>query len=109
MVREMPQVREVNMKPSQLSVCVSHSSNEEYHLTCQGVHEVVVNTWRPSGFRVLDKLKRFFVGGAPQIDDISYVTQPTDFQVGMKQEDNIVKLSLSCFAFSGNTLEQIWI
>ena len=97
------------MKPSQLSVCVSRSSNEEYHLTCQGVHEVVVNTWRPSGFRVLDKLKRFFVGGAPQIDDISYVTQPTDFQVGMKQEDNIVKLSLSCFAFSGNTLEQIWI
>ena len=68
---------------------MSRSSNEEYHLTCQGVHEVVVNTWRPSGFRVLDKLKRFFVGGAPQIDDISYVTQPTDFQVGMEQKGKL--------------------
>jgi len=52
-------------------------------LPCQpGAHELTVNTWRPSGFRVLDKMKRFFVGGAPEIDDISYVAQPRDFQVG---------------------------
>lgn len=51
-------------------------------LTHKGAHELTVNTWRPSGFRVLDKMKRFFVGGVPEIDDISYVAQPRDFQVG---------------------------
>ena len=70
-------------------MCVCYVALIEYYLTYQGKHEVVVNTWRPSGFRVLDKLKRCFVGGAPQIDDISYVTLPTDFQVGMKQEDKL--------------------
>ena len=40
-----------------------------------------VQTWRPAGRRILDKMRRFFVGGAPQIDDVSYVATPKNFQV----------------------------
>ena len=37
--------------------------------------------WRPSGIRVLDKMKRFFIGGVPEIEDLPYVAEPRDFQV----------------------------
>ena len=47
-----------------------------------GFHDVCVQTWRPAGRRILDKMRRFFVGGAPQIDDVSYVATPKNFQVG---------------------------
>ena len=40
-----------------------------------------MNTWRPAGSRILDKMKRFFTGGAPEIDDVSYVAIPKDFKV----------------------------
>jgi len=40
-----------------------------------------VATWRPTGRRMLDKMKRFFIGGPPELDDISYVAFPKDFHV----------------------------
>ena len=46
-----------------------------------GSYDITVHTWRPSGHRVVDKMRRFFVGGAPRIDDVSYIATPRDFQV----------------------------
>lgn len=54
---------------SKTAVCVS------------GEYDITVHMWRPSGIRVLDKMKRFFVGGAPEVDDVSFVAQPRDFEV----------------------------
>ena len=49
--------------------------------TCVGVYELAVETWRPTGHRVVDRLRRFFVGGATELSDIAYVTRPSDFEV----------------------------
>ena len=46
-----------------------------------GSYELCVHTWRPADRRILDKMRRFFIGAAPEIDDVSYVTTPKDFQV----------------------------
>ena len=46
-----------------------------------GSYELCVHTWRPAGRRILDKMRRFFVGGSPEIDDVSYIATPKDFQV----------------------------
>ena len=36
--------------------------------------------WRPTGSRQA-QLRRFFVGGAPELEDVSFVGVPADFQV----------------------------
>ena len=36
--------------------------------------------WRPVGSRH-DQLRRFFIGGSPELEDPSFVAVPTDFQV----------------------------
>ena len=46
-----------------------------------GSYELCVHTWRPAGRRILDKMRRFFTGGSPEIDDVSYIATPKDFQV----------------------------
>ena len=50
-----------------------------------GVYELEVHTWRPSGGRVVDTLRRFFVGGAVGLSDLSYITRPSDFDVSAHQ------------------------
>lgn len=57
-------------------------------LTVAGDHNVVVDTWRPSGHRVVDKLRRFFIGGGPELDNLDYITQSSDFIV--KINDKII-------------------
>lgn len=49
--------------------------------TAVGVHELAVETWRPTGHRVVDRLRRFFVGGATELSDIAYVTRSSEFEV----------------------------
>lgn len=46
-----------------------------------GSYEQDVVTWRPTGSRVVDRMRRFFIGGTPEIDDITYVACPRDFNV----------------------------
>ena len=38
-------------------------------------------TWRPTGSAVLDRLRRFFVGGATKLSDITYISRPSDSEV----------------------------
>ena len=65
--------------------CVHVHTNHvvQYMTTCvhTGVHELAVETWRPCGRGVVDMLRRFFVGGATELNDISYITKPADFEV----------------------------
>ena len=46
-----------------------------------GDHNVLVNTWRPTGRRLIDKMRRFFIGGGPELEELSYIAQPRDFSV----------------------------
>jgi Meckel syndrome type 1 protein len=37
--------------------------------------------WRPRGDSIIYELRRFFIGGSPELEDISYVTIPSDHEV----------------------------
>lgn len=54
---------------------------DKVHPHSVGMYEVPVETWRPTGRRVVDRLSRFFVGGGPELSDVSYITQPRDSEV----------------------------
>ncbi|CAB3977816.1 Meckel syndrome type 1 [Paramuricea clavata] len=41
-----------------------------------GTHEITVNTWRPTGNGLVPKMRRFFIGGSPELEDVTYVKQP---------------------------------
>jgi hypothetical protein len=41
----------------------------------------VVHTWRPVGNGIISQLRRFFIGGCPELDNLSYISIPSDFQV----------------------------
>jgi Meckel syndrome type 1 protein len=43
-----------------------------------GMREHVVDTWRPVG-SVRQQVHSFFVGGGPQLRDMTYVRQPSDW------------------------------
>ncbi|XP_064391519.1 tectonic-like complex member MKS1 isoform X2 [Halichondria panicea] len=45
-----------------------------------GSHDLTLHTWRPAGRGVVDQLRLHFVGGAQQINDLSYVACPRDLQ-----------------------------
>ena len=44
---------------------------------------VEIPTWRPYGNDVSQQMRRFFTGGAPELDDISYVKIPTESEVSL--------------------------
>ena len=44
-----------------------------------------METWRPTGRKVVDRMRRFFIGGTPEIDDITFVACPRDFNVSQVQ------------------------
>ena len=37
--------------------------------------------WRPRGDSIIYELRRFFIGGSPELEDISYVCTPSDHEV----------------------------
>ncbi|XP_071448460.1 tectonic-like complex member MKS1 isoform X2 [Hetaerina americana] len=44
-----------------------------------GSHQVAVNTWRPLIHSPVGELRRFFMGGSPEIEDLSYSGIPNTF------------------------------
>jgi len=46
-----------------------------------GEHNLKLECWRPIGPSVVSQLRRFFVGGSPELEDLSYTRIPTGFQV----------------------------
>lgn len=47
-----------------------------------GQHEVTCHTWRPLQTGTVSALRRFFIGGSPELEDLSYVRVPGTFKVG---------------------------
>jgi len=39
------------------------------------------HTWRPLQAGPVSALRRFFIGGSPELEDLSYVRIPSTFQV----------------------------
>lgn len=46
-------------------------------LFCKGTHVLEIQTWRPVGRSIFDDLRRFFIGGSPELEDPTYVAVPT--------------------------------
>ena len=46
-----------------------------------GCHEITVNTWRPIGNGTVPELRRFFIGGSPELEDPTYPQQPVAAEV----------------------------
>lgn len=40
------------------------------------MHKIEIQTWRPIAADLVSEMRRFFIGGAPEISDISYVSHP---------------------------------
>ncbi len=40
------------------------------------MHTIEVNTWRPAGRGANDDLRRFFIGGSPELEDPTYTSVP---------------------------------
>lgn len=47
----------------------------------QGKHTITCHTWRPLQTGTVSALRRFFIGGSPELEDLSYVRIPGTFKV----------------------------
>ena len=47
-----------------------------------GRHRETLQCWRPLGSAVTSQLRRFFIGGSPELEDPTYTAIPSTFQVG---------------------------
>ncbi|KGL76243.1 Meckel syndrome type 1 protein, partial [Tinamus guttatus] len=47
-----------------------------------GLHTFTIPTWRPVELGTVSELRRFFIGGSPELEDLTYVRIPTTFQGG---------------------------
>lgn len=45
-----------------------------------GLHTIVVSTWRPLSSNPTGEMRRFFIGGSPELEDIDFVGIPSNFQ-----------------------------
>lgn len=49
--------------------------------SCTGSHTLTVPTWRPLELGPVAELRRFFIGGSLELEDLSYVRIPGTFKV----------------------------
>ncbi|KFV69556.1 Meckel syndrome type 1 protein, partial [Dryobates pubescens] len=45
-----------------------------------GLHELTISTWRPVELGTVAELRRFFIGGSPELEDLTYVRIPSTFK-----------------------------
>lgn len=48
-----------------------------------GVFKESLPCWRPRGDSLIYELRRFFIGGSPELEDISYTAVPSNHEVGI--------------------------
>uniref|UniRef100_UPI00358ED7DF tectonic-like complex member MKS1 isoform X2 n=1 Tax=Myxine glutinosa TaxID=7769 RepID=UPI00358ED7DF len=81
--------------------------------TLPGLHEMSCQAWRPlQAEKLVSSLRRFFIGGSPVLEDVSYVGIPSTFQgerlsrYGFRTEAvGSVNLKLHCVHQSRSLLE----
>jgi hypothetical protein len=57
------------------------NTNRSSSLFKLGLLDEELPCWRPRGDSVIYELRRFFIGGSPELEDISYVSIPSDHEV----------------------------
>ena len=62
--------RKLNLFHEQIIFCVN----------LLGFYDEEVSCWRPRGDSVFNELRRFFIGGSNELEDISYVAIPKQFE-----------------------------
>ncbi|MEE6468934.1 hypothetical protein FKM82_008430 [Ascaphus truei] len=45
-----------------------------------GMHTITAQTWRPVELGTVSELRRFFIGGSPELEDMTYIRVPGTFQ-----------------------------
>ena len=55
--------------------------NRSLNLFKLGLLDEELPCWRPRGDSVIYELRRFFIGGSPELEDISYASIPSDHEV----------------------------
>ena len=58
--------------------------------TKAGRHELKVRTWRPCGNSFVDDLRRFFIGGAAELEDLSYLAVPGGVDVSASGNASVI-------------------
>ncbi|NXF23145.1 MKS1 protein, partial [Rhodinocichla rosea] len=48
--------------------------------TSPGVHMLTIPTWRPVGLGPVAEMRRFFIGGSPELEDLTYIRIPSTFK-----------------------------
>ncbi len=49
--------------------------------TQPGIYKEKLDCWRPRGDSFIYELRRYFIGGSPELEDISYVAVPSNHEV----------------------------
>lgn len=47
---------------------------------------LTIPTWRPVELGTVAEMRRFFIGGSPELEDLTYVRVPSTFKVGSAAE-----------------------
>ncbi|KAH1187900.1 hypothetical protein KIL84_015129 [Mauremys mutica] len=72
-----------------------------------GFHTLTAPTWRPTELGTVSELRRFFIGGSPELEDMTYVRVPGIFKVS--SASGLVPLALSqILLLSQETLGVTW-
>lgn len=76
--------RQLNFKVSVgiRNVDAEHTIYSLYILVVPGKHIITCKTWRPLQTGTVSAMRRFFIGGSPELEDHSYVRIPGTFKVG---------------------------
>lgn len=45
-----------------------------------GVHVLTIPTWRPVELGTVAEMRRFFIGGSPELEDLTYIRIPSTFK-----------------------------
>lgn len=56
-----------------------------------GVYMESKPCWRPRGDSLIYELRRFFIGGSPELEDITYTAVPSDHEVNICPKNNTIK------------------
>ncbi|ELU09204.1 hypothetical protein CAPTEDRAFT_157534 [Capitella teleta] len=63
-----------------------------FTLPCRpGVHREDVHCWRPAGQSAVSELRRFFIGGSPELEDVTYAAKPSTFDISFYQGKRLSK------------------
>lgn len=52
---------------------------------------LTIPTWRPVGLGPVAEMRRFFIGGSPELEDLTYIRIPSTFKVGSAAEQPLAR------------------